>query len=139
MLIQKIQAGETFVAGSSEKNLLSISRLAPDISLDFVPIIANDDVKIICALGQGGCGIVYKGELSDGMDVAIKELRVDPHEGRVSPAQFRDFQHEVYMMSGLVNPYLVQLLGIQVQPLRMVLEYVPGRDLSEVLQVSLMP
>ena len=87
-------------------------------------------------LGQGGCGIVYKGELVDGMEVAVKELRLDSQNGRADTVQFREFQREVYMMSGLNNPYLVQLMGIQVQPLRMVLEFVPGRDLSEVLQVS---
>lgn len=133
-LLQKIQSGQTFVVGSNEKSLISISRLAPDISFEFIPLIGNEDIKIVSELGQGGCGIVYKGELADGMEVAVKELRIDSLNSRSQTTQFREFQHEVYMMSGLNSPFLVQLLGIQVQPLRMVLEFVPGRDLSEVLQ-----
>uniref|UniRef100_A0A6B2L0F3 Protein kinase domain-containing protein n=1 Tax=Arcella intermedia TaxID=1963864 RepID=A0A6B2L0F3_9EUKA len=38
------------------------------------------------------------------------------------------------MMTRLESTYLVSMLGIQLQPLRIVLEYVPGRDLSKIVR-----
>eukprot|EP01125_Pyxidicula_operculata_P003691 TRINITY_DN1493_c0_g1_i5.p2 TRINITY_DN1493_c0_g1~~TRINITY_DN1493_c0_g1_i5.p2 ORF type:complete len:2132 (-),score=469.27 TRINITY_DN1493_c0_g1_i5:6801-13196(-) len=115
----------------SNKRVISISQLAPDISFENIPLIPNEKIVITEMLGKGGCGIVYKG-IMENTEVAVKELHV---EGSVDKAaiNFKEFQHEVYMMSGLQSPYLVQLLGIQLSPLRMVLEFVPGRDLSEIL------
>uniref|UniRef100_A0A6B2KZ12 Protein kinase domain-containing protein n=1 Tax=Arcella intermedia TaxID=1963864 RepID=A0A6B2KZ12_9EUKA len=86
-------------------------------------------------LGRGGCGVVYKGKMiKEDKLVAVKELRMEPEEnGQVSDLKFREFQHEVFMMSGLRCKYLVELYCVQTNPLRMVLEFVPGKDLGDVL------
>eukprot|EP01125_Pyxidicula_operculata_P014786 TRINITY_DN496_c3_g1_i1.p1 TRINITY_DN496_c3_g1~~TRINITY_DN496_c3_g1_i1.p1 ORF type:complete len:2368 (-),score=568.15 TRINITY_DN496_c3_g1_i1:56-7159(-) len=149
---------------TDKSSYLSISQLAPDISFDSIPIIDNDNIHILYELGRGGCGIVYKAEwieqtvvpvksqfLDDNtgpefpptvtitkIPVAVKELFLDPSSANGQPSSplFREFHHEVFMMSGLKCPYLVELLGIQTYPLRMVLEFVPGQNLSDILHDS---
>ena len=60
-------------------------------------------------LGEGGFGLVYKGDLYDGRDVAVKILkRNDQHGGR-------EFLAEVEMLSRLHHRNLVKLIGICIE------------------------
>ncbi|KAH6755458.1 Protein kinase superfamily protein [Perilla frutescens var. hirtella] len=56
-------------------------------------------------LGEGGFGRVYKGRLSNGQVVAVKQLDRNGLQGN------REFLVEVLMLSLLHNPHLVNLLG----------------------------
>ncbi|KAE9603497.1 putative protein kinase RLK-Pelle-RLCK-VIIa-1 family [Lupinus albus] len=56
-------------------------------------------------IGEGGFGKVYKGFLSNGEVVAIKQLSHDGHQG------FQEFLTEVLMLSLLHHPNLVKLIG----------------------------
>jgi hypothetical protein len=125
-LVQQILAGKS----SIEMNSLSIpiAKLAPDVAFVHVPIIT--EVETSKKLGEGGFGIVYKGKW-DGRQVAVKELKVKANS---EVSKFREFQREVYTMSALSHPCLVQLYGVQLSPLRMIMEYVPGTDLAKILR-----
>ncbi|XP_048139462.1 receptor-like serine/threonine-protein kinase ALE2 isoform X2 [Rhodamnia argentea] len=57
-------------------------------------------------LGEGGFGIVYRGVLGDGEEVAVKVLKRDDHHGS------REFLSEVEMLSRLHHRNLVKLIGI---------------------------
>ncbi|KAK7255593.1 hypothetical protein RIF29_29006 [Crotalaria pallida] len=57
-------------------------------------------------LGEGGFGLVYKGILNDGRDVAVKILKRDDRHGG------REFLAEVEMLSRLHHRNLVKLFGI---------------------------
>ncbi|XP_061356573.1 probable serine/threonine-protein kinase PBL21 [Gastrolobium bilobum] len=66
---------------------------------------ATGGFKEVNLIGEGGFGRVYKGHLSTGQVVAIKQLNLDGHQG------FREFLTEVLMLSLLHHPNLVKLIG----------------------------
>ncbi|KAI4329152.1 hypothetical protein L6164_021446 [Bauhinia variegata] len=60
-------------------------------------------------LGEGGFGIVYKGVLYDGREVAVKILKREGQHGG------REFLAEVEMLSRLYHRNLVKLIGICIE------------------------
>eukprot|EP00250_Pteridium_aquilinum_P009859 c18984_g1_i1 orf=162-2555(+) len=56
-------------------------------------------------LGKGGFGVVYRGLLPDGKEVAVKRLDLSSLQGE------REFQNELSICSKLDSPYVVRLLG----------------------------
>ncbi|XP_027334657.1 receptor-like serine/threonine-protein kinase ALE2 isoform X2 [Abrus precatorius] len=60
-------------------------------------------------LGEGGFGLVYKGILNDGRDVAVKILKREDRRGG------REFLAEVEMLSRLHHRNLVKLIGICIE------------------------
>ncbi|XP_039159331.1 receptor-like serine/threonine-protein kinase ALE2 isoform X2 [Eucalyptus grandis] len=60
-------------------------------------------------LGEGGFGIVYRGILDNGEEMAVKVLKRDDRHGS------RDFLSEVEMLSRLHHRNLVKLIGICVE------------------------
>jgi len=104
--------------------------LAPDIGFDTVEVL--EDLVVGKKLAKGGFGIVYKGTLA-GETVAIKELTIKGEEADLTD-KFKEFQHEVHIMSCLDHPNLVKFYGITLNPLRMVMEFVAHGDLYHMLQ-----
>ncbi|KAL6198252.1 hypothetical protein ACLB2K_028044 [Fragaria x ananassa] len=80
-------------------------------------------------LGEGGFGIVYKGELSDGTTIAVKQLSSKSKQGN------REFVNEIGMISGLQHPNLVRLYGccIEGNQLLLVYEYMENNSLAHSL------
>ncbi|XP_019438112.1 PREDICTED: probable serine/threonine-protein kinase PBL7 isoform X1 [Lupinus angustifolius] len=66
---------------------------------------ATKGFKEVNLIGEGGFGRVYKGRLSNGEIVAIKQLSLDGHQG------FQEFVTEVLMLSLLHHSNLVKLIG----------------------------
>lgn len=67
---------------------------------------ATNNFDALRIIGEGGFGLVYRGVLLDGRDVAVKILkRYDHHGGR-------EFLAEVEMLSRLHHRNLVKLIGI---------------------------
>uniref|UniRef100_A0A0D3D5Z2 non-specific serine/threonine protein kinase n=1 Tax=Brassica oleracea var. oleracea TaxID=109376 RepID=A0A0D3D5Z2_BRAOL len=68
-------------------------------------------------LGEGGFGSVFKGDLSDGTIIAVKQLSAKSCQGN------REFVNEIGMISGLSHPNLVKLYGCCVEKIQLLLVY----------------
>ncbi|KAM0907411.1 hypothetical protein ACQ4PT_016124 [Festuca glaucescens] len=68
-------------------------------------------------LGEGGFGAVYKGQLPEGLDIAVKRLASHSGQG------FIEFKNEVQLMAKLQHMNLVSLLGCCSQEEEKILVY----------------
>ncbi|XP_038686565.1 probable leucine-rich repeat receptor-like serine/threonine-protein kinase At3g14840 isoform X2 [Tripterygium wilfordii] len=80
-------------------------------------------------IGEGGFGPVYKGFLSDGAVIAVKQLSSKSKQGN------REFVNEIGMISALQHPHLVKLYGccIEGNQLLLVYEYMENNSLARAL------
>uniref|UniRef100_A0A2K2CAE8 non-specific serine/threonine protein kinase n=1 Tax=Populus trichocarpa TaxID=3694 RepID=A0A2K2CAE8_POPTR len=80
-------------------------------------------------IGEGGFGPVYKGVLSDGTVIAVKQLSSKSKQGN------REFVNEIGMISALQHPHLVKLHGccIEGNQLLLVYEYMENNSLARAL------
>ncbi|XP_065878574.1 probable leucine-rich repeat receptor-like serine/threonine-protein kinase At3g14840 [Euphorbia lathyris] len=80
-------------------------------------------------IGEGGFGAVFKGKLSDGTTVAVKQLSSKSKQGN------REFVTEIGMISGLEHPNLVKLYGccVEGKQLLLVYEYMENNSVQHVL------
>ncbi|KAK9937784.1 hypothetical protein M0R45_014553 [Rubus argutus] len=80
-------------------------------------------------IGEGGFGPVYKGVLSDGTVIAVKQLSAKSKQGN------REFVNEIGMISALQHPHLVKLYGycIEGNQLLLVYEYMENNSLASAL------
>ncbi|XVE77437.1 hypothetical protein DITRI_Ditri13aG0062600 [Diplodiscus trichospermus] len=80
-------------------------------------------------LGEGGFGCVYKGILTDGREVAIKQLKIGGGQGE------REFRAEVEIISRIHHRHLVSLVGycISEHQRLLVYDYVPNNTLHYLL------
>ncbi|KAL5725077.1 Cell division control protein 2 [Ranunculus cassubicifolius] len=80
-------------------------------------------------LGQGGFGIVYKGVLADGREIAVKRLFVNNRH------RAQDFYNEVTLISSVGHKNLVRLLGCSCfgPESLLVYEYLPNMSLDRFL------
>ncbi|KAH6805430.1 proline-rich extensin-like receptor kinase 10 [Perilla frutescens var. frutescens] len=76
-------------------------------------------------LGVGGFGSVYKGVLTNGRDVAVKQLKIGGGQGE------REFRSEVEIISRIHHRHLVSLVGYCINENRrlLVYDYVPNDNL----------
>lgn len=87
---------------------------------------ATKNFSLINKIGEGGFGLVYKGELSTGQEIAVKRLSQDSGQG------LKEFKNEVIMISKLQHRNLVKLLGccIHDQERMLIYEYMPNKSLD---------
>nr|DAD37734.1 TPA_asm: hypothetical protein HUJ06_008375 [Nelumbo nucifera] len=80
-------------------------------------------------IGEGGFGPVYKGVLSDGTVIAVKQLSSKSKQGN------REFINEISMISALQHPNLVKLFGccIEGNQLLLIYEYMENNSLARAL------
>ncbi|XP_060209243.1 probable LRR receptor-like serine/threonine-protein kinase At1g53430 isoform X2 [Lycium barbarum] len=80
-------------------------------------------------IGEGGFGPVYKGTLSDGTIIAVKQLSSKSKQGN------REFVNEIGMISALQHPHLVKLYGccIEGNQLLVIYEYMENNCLARAL------
>ncbi|KAI9385478.1 hypothetical protein POPTR_011G072966v4 [Populus trichocarpa] len=90
---------------------------------------ATDNFNSENKIGEGGFGSVYKGELTDGTIIAVKQLSPKSRQGN------REFVNEIGMISCLQHPNLVRLYGccIEGDQLLLVYEYMENNSLSRAL------
>ncbi|KAH0939407.1 hypothetical protein HID58_006868 [Brassica napus] len=88
--------------------------------------VATKDFDQNNKLGEGGFGSVFKGELSDGTIIAVKQLSSKSCQGN------REFVNEIGMISGLNHPNLVKLYGccVEKNELLLVYEYMENNSLA---------
>ncbi|XBI32701.1 hypothetical protein VPH35_056119 [Triticum aestivum] len=94
---------------------------------DFPEILqATHDFSKENLLGKGGFGPVYKGQLPDGIEIAVKRLASQSGQG------FTEFKNEVELIAKLQHNNLVKLLGccIQGEEKVLVYEYLPNKSLD---------
>ncbi|EOY28584.1 Cysteine-rich RLK 10, putative [Theobroma cacao] len=108
---------------SEEK--MSRSQEFPSIQLDILHAATNhfcDENK----LGEGGFGLVYKGTLPDGKEIAVKRL------SRTSGQGLLEFKNEVMLIARLQHRNLVRLLGccLEQNEQLLVYEFMPNRSLD---------
>ncbi|KAF3948597.1 hypothetical protein CMV_025425 [Castanea mollissima] len=79
-----------------------------------------------CKLGEGSFGSVYKGQLPDGQEVAIKRLSRNSGQG------FLEFKNEVILIVKLQHTNLVRLVGccIHKEERMLIYEYMPNKSLN---------
>ncbi|WJX67783.1 hypothetical protein P8452_52220 [Trifolium repens] len=90
---------------------------------------ATNNFHISNKIGEGGFGPVYKGCLSNGTLIAVKQLSSKSRQGS------REFLNEIGMISALQHPYLVKLHGCCVErdQLLLIYEYLENNSLARAL------
>ncbi|GKV50135.1 hypothetical protein SLEP1_g56847 [Rubroshorea leprosula] len=90
---------------------------------------ATDDFSPSNKLGEGGFGPVYKGKLSHGRVVAVKQLSVASHQGT------SQFVTEIATISAVQHRNLVKLYGCCIEGNRrlLVYEYLENKSLDQAL------
>ncbi|KAJ9141476.1 hypothetical protein P3X46_032013 [Hevea brasiliensis] len=80
-------------------------------------------------LGQGGFGLVYKGQISNGQEIAVKRLSKNSGQG------IEEFKNEVMLIAKLQHKNLVKLIGccIQGEEPMLVYEYLSNKSLDSIL------
>ncbi|KAK2977250.1 hypothetical protein RJ640_005512 [Escallonia rubra] len=89
-------------------------------------ITATDDFSAAKKIGQGGFGPVYKGQLSNGQQIAIKILSKNSGQGTA------EFKNEALLIAKLQHRNLVKLLGCCIENEKRILvyEYMPNKSLD---------
>ncbi|XP_048556260.1 cysteine-rich receptor-like protein kinase 6 [Triticum urartu] len=80
-------------------------------------------------LGEGGFGAVYKGELPDGQEIAVKRLSRNSGQG------IGELKNELVLVAKLQHKNLVRLVGVCLQEHEklLVYEYMPNRSIDTIL------
>ncbi|CAL1358333.1 unnamed protein product [Linum trigynum] len=89
-------------------------------------VTATNNFSLRNKLGQGGFGPVYKGKLSEGLEVAVKRLSKTSGQGII------EFRNELILIANLQHRNLVRLLGccIHGEEKMLVYEYMPNKSLD---------
>ncbi|XP_054795174.1 G-type lectin S-receptor-like serine/threonine-protein kinase At1g11330 isoform X1 [Prosopis cineraria] len=106
---------------------LKIAKLEELPLFDFgIIATATNNFSFANKLGRGGFGTVYKGELRDGQEIAVKRL------SRASGQGLEEFMNEVVVISKLQHRNLVRLLGccIEGEEKMLIYEYMPNKSLD---------
>ncbi|XP_075668669.1 G-type lectin S-receptor-like serine/threonine-protein kinase At4g27290 [Castanea sativa] len=101
-----------------------------DLELPFYSLatiaIATNKFSSNNKLGEGGFGLVYKGILADGQEIAVKRLSRNSRQG------LSEFKNEVMSIAKLQHRNLVRLLGycIEGEEKMLIYEYMPNGSLD---------
>ncbi|CAN1747829.1 G-type lectin S-receptor-like serine/threonine-protein kinase RKS1 [Linum perenne] len=89
-------------------------------------LIATNSFSLANKIGEGGFGTVYKGQLSNGQEVAVKRL------SRSSDQGIQELKNELLLIARLQHRNLVKLLGCCIEDDEQILvyEYVPNKSLD---------
>ncbi|XP_059436899.1 G-type lectin S-receptor-like serine/threonine-protein kinase RKS1 [Corylus avellana] len=89
-------------------------------------IAATDNFSPSKRLGQGGFGPVYKGQLANGQEIAVKTLSRSSKQGT------EEFKNEVKLIAKLQHRNLVRLFGccIHKEEKMLMYEYMPNKSLD---------
>ncbi|XP_042379715.1 G-type lectin S-receptor-like serine/threonine-protein kinase B120 [Zingiber officinale] len=115
-------------SGANEVAIGEAADQAPQLPLiNFESLVlATDNFSVSNKLGQGGFGIVYKGVLHGGQEIALKRLIRGSGQGLV------EFKNEINLIARLQHRNLVRLLGycIHGEERLLAYEYMPNKSLD---------
>ncbi|PSR98439.1 Cysteine-rich receptor-like protein kinase [Actinidia chinensis var. chinensis] len=97
------------------------------LKYDFITIqSATNNFSVGNKIGEGGYGVVYKGTLPSGQEIAVKRL------SRYSGQGAEEFKNEVVLVAKLQHRNLVRLLGfcLEGQEKILIYEFVPNKSLD---------
>lgn len=102
-------------------------------------LLQSDQIKLEQVIGQGSHGAVHLGELR-GAAVAVKQVLSAEHvvalqdlrDGRMAP-HARALAREIRLMAQVRSQYVVQFLGVCLDPFAMVTEYMAQGSLYSVM------
>ncbi|KAF3457341.1 hypothetical protein FNV43_RR01998 [Rhamnella rubrinervis] len=113
---------------SPEEEKLEESRPHPDLTFFDIRtlVTATDNFSATNMLGQGGFGSVYKGQLVNEQEVAVKRLSKHSTQG------MQEFKNEVTVIAKLQHRNLVKLLGccVHKEERMLIYEYLPNKSLD---------
>ncbi|KAK6932436.1 S-locus glycoprotein domain [Dillenia turbinata] len=111
-----------------EVNGQKVGTSCPNLPMyDFSTIVAaTNNFASENMLGHGGFGSVYKGQLTNGLQIAIKRLSKGSAQG------VEEFKNEVMLIAQLQHKNLVKLLGYCTEQEEKILvyEYLPNKSLD---------
>ncbi|XP_018847028.2 G-type lectin S-receptor-like serine/threonine-protein kinase At1g11410 [Juglans regia] len=89
-------------------------------------VAATDNFSPANRLGQGGFGPVYKGQLTNGQEIAVKTLSKSSSQGT------EEFKNEVMLIAKLQHRNLVRLFGCSIhkEERMLIYEYMPNKSLD---------
>ncbi|CAL9112650.1 unnamed protein product [Musa acuminata var. zebrina] len=123
MRVLATKSTDEFVQGETDRD--------PELpQIDFGNLLlATNNFSESNKLGKGGFGIVYKGKLSGGQEIAVKRLVRGSGQG------LEEFKNEVILIAKLQHRNLVRLLGccIHGEKKLLVYEYMPNKSLDFLL------
>ncbi|KAB1206361.1 G-type lectin S-receptor-like serine/threonine-protein kinase RKS1 [Morella rubra] len=118
----------TTTKGSLDGDELKYSSRHPDLVVfDLSSMVAaTENFSLGNKLGQGGFGSVFKGQLSNGQEIAVKRL------SKCSLQGIEEFKNEVMLIAKLQHRNLVKVLGccIQGEEKMLIYEYMQNRSLD---------
>jgi Leucine-rich repeat (LRR) protein/GTPase SAR1 family protein len=130
-----------------------LSKIAPDISFHSLGdlVVPYEAIKQGQVIARGGFAEIFKSEFA-GETVAVKKFLSSENSvggpgamqggmqgggsGLISDEfseSFRELQHESFLMARLDHPNIVSLKALCVRPICMILEWIPGGTLSDLL------
>ncbi|KAL5716588.1 hypothetical protein ACHQM5_018256 [Ranunculus cassubicifolius] len=111
-----------------DQDLRGLDQLTTSFTLQQI-VAATDNFGYQNKIGEGGFGPVYKGRLSDGTIIAVKQLSSKSNQGN------REFINEIGLISALQHPNLVKLCGccIDGNQLFLIYEYMENNSLARAL------
>ncbi|KAL0003584.1 hypothetical protein SO802_017365 [Lithocarpus litseifolius] len=113
---------------SLEDNELEDSSRHPDLLIFDIScvITATGNFSLTNKLGQGGCGSVFKGQLSNRQQIVVKRLSKNSGQG------IEEFKNEVLLIAKLQHRNLVKIFGccIQDEEKMLIYEYMPNKSLD---------
>ncbi|KAG8080229.1 hypothetical protein GUJ93_ZPchr0007g4832 [Zizania palustris] len=111
---------------SSSDNIQSIDSLLLTLS---TLRVATEDFAETRMIGKGGFGMVYKGVLPEGQEIAVKRLCRSSKQG------IGELKSELVLVAKLYHKNLVRLVGVCLEEREKILvyEYMPNRSLDIIL------
>ncbi|XP_022720553.1 putative receptor-like protein kinase At4g00960 [Durio zibethinus] len=100
---------------------------AESLQIDFDSVLAaTNNFSDANKLGQGGFGAVYKGQLPNGEEIAVKRLSMESQQGDI------EFKNEVLLLAKLQHRNLVRFVGFCLEGHEKILiyEFVPNKSLD---------
>ncbi|CAM0912424.1 unnamed protein product [Alopecurus aequalis] len=125
--VMRLQGSRRFEDSERDEQLVWQGKNSDFSMFDFEQLTeATNNFSEENKLGQGGFGAVYKGTLSDGVDIAVKRLASHSGQG------FTEFKNEVQLIAKLQHSNLVRLLGCcsQEEEKILVYEYFSNKSLD---------